>query len=51
MTAEQIERKVARMVDSADAAFMNRRSTQAEYDARMKEINKWADTEYSRAKN
>jgi predicted secreted protein len=48
VTAEQIERTVERMTDSADRAFMGSRITQAEYDARMKYINDWAERAYSR---
>jgi len=46
LTEDQIERQVERFTDRADAAFMAGKLTQAEYDARMKEISLWADAEY-----
>jgi len=51
MTEEQIEGSVELKTDSADRALMNGRMTQAEYDAHMKELNRWADDQYARAKS
>lgn len=48
MTEEQIERMVEIRTDAADRALMNGTLTQAEYDARMKELNRWADDQYAR---
>jgi hypothetical protein len=46
MTEDQIERAVERKVDSLDARFMAGTMTQSEYDAAMKAISAWADSEY-----
>lgn len=48
MTEHEIELKVERMVDRLDARFMRGDMTQAEYDAKMREINQWAEEEYAR---
>jgi hypothetical protein len=50
MTEEQIERSVERRVDSADRALMNGHLSQAEYDAHMADINRWADAQYAASK-
>jgi len=47
MTEDQIERAVERKVDRLDALFMTTDLTQAEYDAAQKEVQAWADREYS----
>ena len=49
MNEEQIERSVEIKTNSADRALMNGHMTQAEYDAHMKELNRWADDQYARA--
>ena len=43
LTEDQIERAVQTKVDSADAAFLRGDMTQERYDARMKEIDRWAE--------
>lgn len=50
MTNEQIERSVEIKSNAADSALMNGRMTQAEYDAHMKELNRWADEQYARVR-
>jgi hypothetical protein len=48
MTHDQIERLVEAKVDRLDARFMAPGSTmtQAEYDAAMQAIDRWAEWEY-----
>lgn len=48
MTAEQIERRVELRTDRIDARFMAEGSTmtQAEYDAEMSALDKWAQQQY-----
>jgi hypothetical protein len=43
MTEDQIERSVELKTNAADNALMSGRMTQAEYDAHMREITRWAD--------
>lgn len=44
LTEDQIERSVESKVNSADAAFLRGDiKTQEAYDARMKEIDRWAE--------
>lgn len=47
MTEDQVERRVERMVDLLDAAFMRGDFTQEEYDARMKAVDEWAEARLS----
>jgi tellurite resistance protein len=42
VTEDQVERAVERMTDSVDRQFMAGHMTPAEYDARIKEIDRWA---------
>lgn len=44
MTEDQIERKVEAQTDALDRALMSGRLTQAEYDRRMAELSRWADS-------
>lgn len=50
MTADQIDRKVEKMVDRLDAEFMRDGNTwtQEQYDAEIKSIDDWAAMEYRR---
>lgn len=43
LTEDQIERSVQSKVDSADAAFLRGDLDQERYNARMKEIDRWAE--------
>jgi hypothetical protein len=47
MTNEQIERRIERKIDVADACLMTRAITQAEYDRRVREIHRWADSAFA----
>jgi hypothetical protein len=47
MTENQIERRTESMINSLDRTFMNTSMSQEEYDSKMAEIRKWADTEYA----
>lgn len=49
MTEEQIERSVEVKMNAADNALMNGRMTQAEYDAHVKELNRWSENQYRSA--
>lgn len=49
MTEQQIERSVEVKSNAADAALMSGCMTQAEYDAHMKELNRWADDAMARS--
>jgi hypothetical protein len=44
MTEDQIERQVERMMDHLDAQFLSSPMTQEEYDAKVREINAWANS-------
>ena len=46
MTEEQIERKVERATDYVDHQLMHGTYTQSEYNAKMREINAWAEGQY-----
>ncbi len=46
MTEDQIERQVERNIDRYDAAFLAGRITQTAYDALMRDVNNWADSQY-----
>jgi uncharacterized membrane protein len=46
MTEDQIERKVERTTDFIDAQFMAGKLTQDEYDRKMRELSRWADSLY-----
>ena len=46
MSEDQIERRVEQMFDRIDAAFMNNRINEAEYDAEVLEITRWASRQY-----
>jgi len=50
MTEEQIERSVESKTNAADSALMNGTMTQVEYDAHMKELNRWAEDQFARVK-
>jgi hypothetical protein len=50
MTEEQIERKVERAMDALDARLMGNRLSQAEYDAQVRELNKWAEAQYAKVR-
>ncbi len=47
MTEDQIERTVERWTDSIDKRFMAGAMSQAEYDAELLEVTRWAQTQYS----
>lgn len=42
ITEERIERAVERLMDAADRIFLSTDTTQAQYDAWCKQLNKWA---------
>jgi hypothetical protein len=42
MTEEQIERRVEIMVDHLDRLLMSGQMTQGDYDAAMRELDRWA---------
>lgn len=46
MTEDQIEREVEKRVDRLDRNFMNSFMTQADYDAAMRAIDRWAEYQY-----
>ena len=46
MTEDQIERKVQRFVDHLDWVFMHQSMSQADYDANMRAIHKWAEARF-----
>jgi hypothetical protein len=41
---ERLEREVERLMDRADAALMDGRATQPEYDSWTKALDRWADS-------
>jgi uncharacterized membrane protein len=45
MTKDHIERIAERLIDMLDARFMAGKITQAQYDAEMRQISQWADSE------
>ena len=47
MTEAQIENTVERRTDRLDAALMDGRLSQAEYDAEMRALSAWADAQYA----
>ncbi len=48
MTEEQIERRVEAMIDRLDERFMSDPElTQEAYDARIREIDAWAEAQYA----
>jgi hypothetical protein len=47
MTEDQIERQVERMMDHLDQVFLSSSMTQDEYDTKVKEINVWAENQYT----
>lgn len=49
-TEAEIERAVERATDRYDARLMSGRYSQAEYDAAMRDLAKWADQQYRDAK-
>ena len=46
ITEDRIERTIERLYNRADAALMNDKATQAQYDAWTKVLNNWADKQY-----
>lgn len=46
MTAEQIERVVEYQTNAIDAAFMAGRTTQEEYDRKLRELDRWAEEQF-----
>jgi hypothetical protein len=44
MTEEQIERIAERKMDQLDAKLLNGKLSQAEYDAAVKELDRWLDS-------
>ena len=46
LTEFEIEYRVEKQTDALDHAFMNNILSQAEYDAAMKSLNQWADTQF-----
>ena len=46
MTENQIELRVERAMDSLDRVFLAGKVTQAEYDSRVRELSRWADSQY-----
>lgn len=49
MTADRIERAVEQMSNSLDAQLMNGSVSQAEYDRRLRAIDRWAEMKYRSA--
>ncbi len=45
MTEQQIEARVEMMINSLDRKLMNRALTQAQYDAEVKKVDRWARRE------
>lgn len=48
MTEDQIESMAERAMDALDARLIGGRLTQAEYDARVKALNEWAEAEHAK---
>jgi folate-dependent tRNA-U54 methylase TrmFO/GidA len=48
MTEEQIERQVEWQTDRLDARFLNSPMTQAEYDAEIAALNRWAEAQLAK---
>ena len=46
LTEDQIERRVEKMIDYLDRMFMAGKMTQADYDKRIADTNKWAEAKY-----
>jgi hypothetical protein len=47
LTEEQIERRVERMVDYLDRLFMSGALSDHDYNAAMRDLNRWADAKYA----
>ena len=47
MNVDQIEYRVEKMTDRADHAYMNNAMSTEEYEAEMKRINDWAESQYA----
>lgn len=50
MTEDQIERIAERQMDKLDRLFTKGMITEAEYDAEVKELDKWCADEYRNAR-
>ena len=48
MTEEEIERRVERSMDMIDRKLMAGTMSQAEYDQAVKDLNAWAERQYSK---
>jgi hypothetical protein len=46
MTEQQIENRVEGAMNNLDRVFMAGKVTQSEYDARVRELNAWAERQY-----
>lgn len=46
MTADQIEREVARCTDNLDGLLMRNQLTQEEYDTAIKRLDRWSEREF-----
>ena len=47
-TDEALERAIERLVNRADSLFLAGRATQEQYDAWMRELNRWSETQAER---
>jgi hypothetical protein len=49
MTEAQIERRVEKMMDHLDAAYMAHELTTREYNEAVQELTRWADAKFAEA--
>lgn len=48
LTEARIEREAERLMDAADRAYLAGKATQAQYDAWVKALDRWANEQYAK---